>query len=220
MPLLELQQGPQSLSRFGVLGTYAEALSRFVTHVGFSAATAESLETGHITRAVHMRPPLETDGLFEVHAAAHIPLTNSEMKEIEAWMEEIADEYEVAGVANSSRKQYTIAPPWEDVRDAHTGVRRYRRYSCAGFVLDGHRQVEIELLNLDEDSLPEVDREIPAAVYAVDQSNPQILAQFGLDGKGPWRLVLPGYVMRALDRSSEEIRSTPYQANEGDELMP
>ncbi len=160
---------------------------------------------------------------MDVHVAAHIPLTNSEMKEMEVWMEEIADEYADAGVKGKKnwREQYFITPPWKDVHDNNTGVRRYRRYSCAGFVLDGHRQIDIQLLNLD--ALPEVGRDAIAAAYANEAGEtPDLsqLIQFGLEGEGPWPLALPGYVIRALDRSSEEIRSAPYQAKEGDELMP
>lgn len=113
------------------------------------------------------------------------------------------------------RDQYIIDPPYKDECDPNTGVRRYRRYSCAGFVIDGYRQVNIELLQLDASSLPEVDRQTIESAYA--GVSRELLDQFGLHGDGPWRIILAGYVLHALDRSTDDIHKQPYKAQSGDE---
>lgn len=216
MPLHDLSQEGR-LCRFDILG-YCRDQTRFVTHVGFCSGDIERLEPNHATKWVHMRPPLSEGDDIQVHAAGFIPLTNEEINELAAWIEERKDEYRTAR-ALSGCEQYVISPAWEDVRDNNTGVHRYRRYSCAGFVLDGHLQVEIELLETDADSLPEVSRESLELAYGRIR-DPHSVMRFGLSGEGPWRIVLPGYVIRALNRSEDEIRSEPYRAAPGDECIP
>ena len=122
-------------------------------------------------------------------------------------------------LSNNSTRQYVIHPPWQDHRDRNTGVVRYRRYSCAGFVLDAYEQIGIPLLETEEQSLPEVTSEAVEAAYPKPFENPGLLPRFGLQGNGPWRVVLAGYVLHALDRSKADIREKPYPAQEGDEIF-
>ena len=148
---------------------------------------------------------------MRAHVAGRVPLDTPEITLIGTWIEKIADELSTI----SRRKQYRIDPPWEDVTDLNTGVRRYRRYSCAGFVIDAHRIVGIELLNLEEASRPEVHAQTLRSVYPTAAHRD--LQDFGLHGDGPWRVVLPGYVIHSLNRPGDEIRSQPYQVQPGNE---
>lgn len=214
MPTINLEDG-QFLSRYDVLGTHADREPRFVMHVGLHDADNRSVEVGDHVSAIHMRPPLELGGTIEVHVAGHVPLRTDEIREISAWIEEIRDEYSTHNPDMAD--QFVIDPPWEDEVDQNTGVRRYRRYSCAGFVLDGHREVDIELLEIGVDALPKVDRHTITAAYPQFDGRLELLGQFGLQGDGPWRIVLAGYVLHALARSTEQIRQEPYQAQSGDE---
>ena len=218
MPALELANEPHSFSRYDVMGEYADTQHGFVGHVGLLDADSQDLSAGSDAIAVHMRPPLARGKTIVVHVAGRVPLTNNEIKVIAAWTEEIADEYDANEVSGAGgwRRQYIIHPPWEDERDPITRVRRYRRYSCAGFVLDAYLQVEIELLETDPDRLPEVDRQTIDAAYPQAVGNPKLLAEFGLQNVGPWRIVLGGYVLHALDRPTEDIRNSPYKAQPDD----
>jgi len=222
MPTIDLEKGPQSLSRYDVIGQCDEQGTRFVTHVGLLGTDDRLVEVGNEVNAVHMVPPLQQGKPMKAHVAGHVPLTNDEIKEISAWIQEVADEYHGSG-ADSWRHQYVIDPPWKDKTDPNTGTRRYRRYSCAGFVLDSHCQVDIELLKLssdatvDQDALPDVDKEKIAAAYPVDEMSPRLLGHFGLTGDGPWRIVLPGYILHALDRPTDLQRQEPYHPRSGDE---
>lgn len=215
MPAIDLEQGPQTLSLYDVVGRRAEGQAHFVTHVGFHAADNQSVEAGGDVSAVHMRPPLKQGEPIKVHVAGHVPFTNDEKKEISVWIEEIKDEYHKEGIRG--RKQYVIHPPWRDECDSNTDVRRYRRYSCAGFVLDGHCQVDIELMQIDADALPDVNRPTIISAYPLAGQHPELLYENGLEGDGPWKVVLAGYVLHALSRPTDQIRQEPYQAQEGDE---
>jgi hypothetical protein len=44
--------------------------------------------------------------------------------------------------------------------------------------------------------------------------------ELGIPGDGPWRVVLAGYVMNALDRPESAIRSLRYSPRPGDEFFP
>ena len=205
----------QKLGRFDVVGKHSAGSSGFVAHVALHNADGCEINYDQIVDVVHMGPPLENDRRMNAHVAGQVPLTTDEITRIEAWIEKIVDEYqrEKAG----RRRQYTIDPPWEDYRDPNTGVRRYRRFSCAGFVLKAHSQVDIELLRIDKQALPKVDKQLVAAAYPDAARNPDRLQRFGIQGDGPWRIVLAGYVLHALNRTSEEIRQGPYQAQPGNE---
>lgn len=221
MPSLDLEQGPKSLSRYDVVGEHGKRPNRFVTHVALHYGDKCLVEADEEVSAVHMRPPLKQDDAMSAHVAGQVPLTNDEIKELDAWIEEVADEYHTANIHHSRNRQYIIDPPWEDQNDPNTGVRRYRRYSCTGFVLDAHMQVEIALLPIDanEDvdvqSLPLIDRSTIVSAYGENPSTGR-LHRWGLSGNGPWRLALAAYVMHALNRSTTEIRQKPYRPQEGD----
>jgi len=209
MPDIDLTQGPKNLSRYDVVGERAEGQTLFVKHAGLLDEESQSVKMGDEVRVLHMGPPLE-QGTIKVHVVGRVPLRNDEIKIISTWFEKIVDEY-----PRLPERQYVIHPPWKDEYDQNTGVRRYRRYSCVGFVLDSHSQVDIELLQIDKGSLPDV---YPKTIKLTYGLNPgPLLSEFGLEGDGPWKVVLAGYVLHALKRTTKQIRQEPYQAQEGDE---
>jgi len=212
MPAIDLTQGPRTLSRYDVVGERAEGRTYFVIHVGLLDEDSQSVEAGDEVSAVHMRPPLKQGEAIKVHVAGHVPLSNDEIKKISTWIKKIADEY-----PRSAASQFIIDPPWKDEYDPNTGVRRYRRYSCAGFVLDSHRQVNLNLLKIDKDALPHVELPTIISAYPDAERHASLLPYWGLGGNGPWKVVLAGYVLNALNRPTDQIRQEPYQAKEGDE---
>jgi hypothetical protein len=214
MPAFDLSTTPHSTLRYDVIGQTRFTEDRFVTHVALSDSDISSLRHGANVSVTHMGPPLE-GAWMSAHALGSVPLTNEERHEIEAWIHETEDEYYLT--AKSPIQQYWIHPPWKDRRDPNTGVRRHRRYSCAGFALDAHRQVGIDLLDIQDSNLP------PVGIEQIEKAYPNIprslLCRFGLTGDGPWRVVLAGYVLHALDRSTNSIRSQPYTPQPGDEYF-
>ena len=215
MPTFDLLQGPQTLARYDVIGEHSANSPRFVRHIALYNADGDEVNHGQRLDVVHMGPPLEPNGKIRAHVAGRVPLTSAEIARIEVWIEKRIDEYRES--KPDAGRQYIIDPPWKDELDTNTGVRIYRRFSCAGFVLDAHLQVDIELLVMDKQALPEVDEQTLASGYPHAVRKWDRIADFGMEGEGPWRIVLAGYVLHALNRSGEEIRHEAYQAQVGDE---
>ena len=218
MPAINLVQKPKTLSRYDVVGEQSEREALFVKHVALLNEDNRFTQMGDEVRVVHMGPPLEQEKAIKVHMAGHVPFTNDDIKEVSCWIDEITDEYNDRGV--DPRKQYVIHPAYKDECDPNTGVRRYRRFSCAGFILAGHLEVDIELLQIDDESLPNVEWATIISAYPDAERRRQQLHKYGLEGDGPWKVVLPGYVLHALNRAEDQIRQKPYLANEGDEVFP
>ena len=95
------------------------------------------------------------------------------------------------------------------------GVHFHELLNAIGRIF--HHQVNIELLNIDEGVLPDVDKQTIISAYPNVGRNSERLRRFGLEGDGPWRVVLAGYVLHALNRPTIQIRREPYQAQHGDE---
>lgn len=217
MPAFDLAEQVATLSRFDVVGQHSETPPSFVKHVALLNTDERAVGCEDTVHVVHMGPPLETDRQLSADVSGRIPLTNDEINSIKTWIAKVEDEYQT--VNDGRWNQYVIDPPWKDICDENTGVRRYRRYSCAGFVLYAHRRVDVSLLMIDKEELPEVSRETLEVVYPGFFRDPDLLNRFGLQGDGPWRVVLAGYVLHALDRTSDEIRAEPYLAQSGDEFF-
>lgn len=216
MPCHDLETGPQTVMRFDVVGQYSASANRFLAHVCLLDSDSVAFSAGALVKVAHMKPPAQRGDLQTGHVACYVPLTNDQIRDISIWLDEIMDEYKAANV----KEQYVIHPPWQDKNDPLTGTRRFRRYSCAGFVIDSHNQVGLDLLDINEDALPEVNyQQIASAYPLIASANRNLLGKFGLEGDGPWRIVLAGYVMHSLNRSNDEILSGPYRAKAGDELF-
>lgn len=212
MPTCDIEQGPQTISKYDVVGERAGEQTRFVRHVALFAEDKRSVKMGDQVAVFHMGPPIEKSTI-NVHMAGNVPLTNDDIKIISAWYDKFQDESR-----RPKWRQYVIHPPWKDEYDSKTRIPRYRRYSCAGFVLDGYLQVNIELLDIDENVLPEVDRKTLETAYPDFEQHPSFLRYLGIeDGKEEWSVVLAGYVLHALNRPTDQIRQGPYQAQKGDE---
>ncbi len=115
-----------------------------------------------------------------------------------------------------------IAPHIDPVR-APDGTVICHRFSCAGLVIESYREIDIPLLHTDAESLPAVPLETLVRQYPDLESllkNPRVREAYGIPGDGPWPVVLAGYVMNAMNRTEEEIRSTPHKAEAGDEFFP
>lgn len=215
MPAFDLAKRTARLRRFDIVGDHSETSPRFVKHVALVNADDCDVSSGDTLDVAHMRPPLQTNGNLNAHVAGSIPLTPDEIKGIELWIATVEDEY----LAEKARtpEQYVIDPPWDDIRNKDTGVLRYWRFSCAGFVLFAHLQVEITLLVIDKQALPEVTWQTLEAAYPREIRHPDLRERLGLPGNGPWRVLLAGYVLHAMNRSSDKIRAEPYLAQAGDE---
>lgn len=224
MPAKDLATDPCDLARYDVLAQRAPA-SRFIRHLALIEQDHPGAGGGVRVPATHMSPPFRIGEDLDVDAMGSVPLSRDETRAMETWISGMNDEYSRQSFSDDG-EQYTAHPAWEDVRSgANQGVVRYRRYSCAGFVVDAYREVGIALLpmardrhgtHLDESRLPLVSRATVARNYPAATRYPELLERWGLRGPGPWPVLLPGYVLHALDRAESEIRSGPYTPAEGD----
>lgn len=215
MPAFAFSRQPQPARRYDVIGVHSATLSGFVRHVALFNNDGGTVCVDQDVDVVHMGPPLDRHGKAKASVMGVVPLTNDEVREIEIWIAGIDDEYARSRVP--PLRQYIIKPPWQDWPP--NGVRRYRRYSCAGFVLDAYRRVDIHLLELDEQSLPPVDKNTLCAAYP-EAANPRRHPRLDLPATGPWRIVLAGYVLHALNRDQQQIRQSSYRAQPGNEQFP
>lgn len=179
-----------------------------VSHVGLLAAAAE-IVAGANVRANHMKPPPELPGVFVAHAVGWLDTwTEQDSIALDVWLQEL--QTQIAVEPNSVT--YIAAP--SVIRDEGGTERAVSlRFSCAGFVAEAYREGAGVRLVVDDADLPEVDRPTLERVW-----NPQIVrlgARYGLGGSGPWRVLLPGYLLRAvmLSRSALPFRpKTPADA--------
>ena len=102
-----------------------------------------------------------------------------------------------------ARSQYVVAPHVREEK-ADDGTTKYRRFSCAGFVIEAYREAAINLLMTEAAELPDVGLNTLLQQYP-DHARalllPPMRKKAGLEGEGPWRVVLAGYVLNSLDRS-------------------
>ncbi len=230
MPGYKLQETTTSRAqRFSVVGTYAQPnRDRFVRHVALLRDDCE-LYFGSLATVRHTLPPIvagehssqvlpQAYGQCAVHVVAYLEdLTADEAAGIETTLADIDVQTQLIGPA-PALSHYVVDPPVLWVIDNVTGTKRFRKFSCVGFVLECYQEgAGICLLNLDG-QFPPVDIETLAAVYGNPVRNEKLRQRFGLTGPGEeWRIVVPGYVMHSLARTSSEVRQLPYAARSADE---
>ncbi len=154
----------------------------------------------------------ETPGPADVVGRAE--LTDDEQNKVRVFVEKHLAEHEAL---SRTREGYSAHPHCKEVRDGDVVV--ITRFSCAGFVFEAYRAARITLLDLS--SMPEVSLDTLAVAYGVAllERGP-IRERCGLCGDGPWPVMLPGYLLHALNRDGESIRNTPHRPQPGEEHFP
>ena len=225
MPAQKLCPGEAvTASAYSIVGTYSKpADAQFARHVAILAEESP-LESGKAATVWHMGPPLvsgeksrETQGAklqCPVHLAGNTPLDLDDKEGIEDWLEEVDKE----PPPNNPFKRFVVRPHWNWHTAPETGRPLYRRFSCAGFVLECYRSIGIDLVNTEERDLPNVDFDMLVEAYP-EIAREKVFArqgltrdELGIPGEGPWRIVLAGYVFHALDAiTDEDAKSRTYR---------
>ena len=208
----------EKAARFSVIGMYlADSGTSFVQHVAILRDDAELRYAMQGVRVCHMGPPLvagaQSAGVAqpeECTCAAHligdVELDAEEIEGVKTWLVEVDKEIR----PTNKLRQYIVDPPMKWV-EAENKTRLYRRFSCAGFVLECYRSVDIDLIRVaDAERLPEVDLETVARAYGDSVRRETLRSRLGIPGDGPWRIVLAGYIMHALNRTDHLIRQIPH----------
>lgn len=219
MPASRLRtNASERIPKFSVVGKYlADTGTLFVQHVALLRADAEIRYATADVPVWHMGPPLVAGPLSAmnarrnatctIHLAGTVDLDAQDMEGIETWLAEADKENRPLGLL----PQYIAHPPVLWVV-AENGIPLYRRFSCAGFVMECYRSVDINLIDdSNHERLPELDLETLANAYGDSVRKNERREQLGISGAGPWRIVLAGYVMHALDRPDAAIRNSPHK---------
>jgi hypothetical protein len=211
MPVVRL--GQHSGTRFDIVGSCDGGTSA-VTHVGMLAAAVQ-LTAGASVTVLQMsrRPQLDPPSGMDAHVVAALPLTRDEAAALEEWIEGIR--------TIISRCSYFASPAATADRDPETQIVRGWKFSCAGFVVTAYKAADIHLV-VDESEIPplEFDKVILAWSHIMgdrtENAQRQLLSAFGLKGTGPWRVLLPGYLLHACKDGS----TRPYSPGPEDISFP
>lgn len=219
MPAQRLDNTPITVRRFDVAAQDSGDIPEFVRHIGLAQRHQQGVTRKNAALTlIHMGPPLSKHALaLEIDATATAALTANETMQIRAFIDELQLEY----AAQEARgfRQYVIHP------HATEPDRQFpfRRFNCAGFVVEAYRDAGIELVQLDDGSLPRVSLETLKRAYpdqAKSLERKKLRATLGLDGDGPWPVLLAGYVINAMARLAPLIRNVPFVPSIGDEFFP
>jgi hypothetical protein len=173
-----------------------------VSHVGLLAAPAE-VDGGAKALTNHMGPPLALPGEMLAHAVGWLDTwTEQDCIVLDVWLRELETQISI----DPQSVTYVAAP--SVVRDEGGTERPVSlKFSCAGFVAEAYREGVGVRLVVDDAELPEVDRATLERVW--DPRTVRIGARYGLGGDGPWRVLLPGYLLRAVTRPRVELPFRP-----------
>lgn len=219
MPAFRLSDQPVSVGRFDEFGQDSESVPQFVRHVGLCGEERNGLQANEAVALVHMGPPpSRADGFVQSIGSAG--LTVDEINEIGVFVDERSSEYE-ASRRRDPKQQYVVHPHAKPVT-SNDGTVICTRFSCAGFVIEAYNAVEIPLIPDDEDSFPKSD------VETLVRADPDLERSLrsparkivGLEGDGPWPVVLAGFVVNSLRRSVDEIRHEPDVPQTDDAYFP
>ena len=221
MPAQRLSNDPVSVGKYDVAGVDADSpmLPNFVRHVGLFGDERKELRRNEQLPLVHMGPPLGVnEGEIPVHAVGTAGLSTDDILQVQVFVDDRAGEYEAAKIRNP-RAQYCVIPHAEP-HEEPDGTVTYWKFSCAGFVIEAYRYVDLDLLVTDQERLPPVDVDLIEAAYPGIFDSARRRERYNLRGDGPWKIVLAGYVINALDRPVDAIRGIPYQPVSGDGFFP
>ena len=211
------------LERFDVVGQDSGSVRDFVRHLGLSLEARDGISCGETVAVRHMGPPIENPGKMCADSIGTAALTVDEANQIKIYLDEVEAEYDAALLRPNRFQQYVIVPhikPWL----AKDGTILWLRFSCVGFVIESYREADIDLVNDSEGCLWPVylktlDQAYPD-FHLTQKDQPKLREYLGIPGKGPWRVMLAGYVLHALNRTKDDIRRGPYSPHENDAIFP
>lgn len=217
MPSYRVEGSTLSLSIFDVVGQDGDE-SGFIAHTGL-VESAGSQSAARI-RVFDMGPPLHGQGCSG-HVRANVvgsaTLTDDEVQKIKTFVNRHANEHlaflQFSGsqLIEAVPQMYCIHPHASPFCEDDGRYARMR-FSCAGFVFEAYKKARIRLLDLKD--LPMVDIAVIRLAYSLQvrlmEARRIGLEALGLEGSGPWPVLLCGYLFHTLNRDADDIRHEPY----------
>ncbi len=223
MPSYRVAGSTLSLSIFDVVGQDADE-SGFIGHVGL-AKSAGSQNPAKIP-VLDMGPPLHGQGVpsyVRANVAGSATLTDDEVQKVKTFVDRHANEHSVflqfstSQLINAAPQMYCVHPHATPFYE-NDGRYARMRFSCAGFVFEAYKKARIKLL--DSNNLPMVNITVIRLAYPEQvrlMENGRISPEaLGLEGSGPWPVLLCGYLFHALNRDADVIRYGPHTPNIAD----
>lgn len=125
---------------------------------------------------------------------------------MEAWKEDLRTQIGELEPPSTKWAEYTVLPAVKVETDSQTRRPTRYRFSCAGFVRECYRVGAG--ISLIREPLPLVSLDLLEQIYEQSLS-PQHLVAAGLHGEGPWRVLLPGYLLHALASATPRDPQAP-----------
>ncbi len=217
MPSFRVNGTTLSLSIFDVVGQDGDE-SGFIGHTGL--AESAGLQSAAKIPVLDMGPPLHGQGCLghiRGDVVGSTTLTHDEVQKIRTFVDRHKNEHLVFLQFNTGQlikaapQMYCVHPhtsPFYEDDGRYTRMR----FSCAGFVFEAYKKARIKLL--DSNDLPMVDIAVIRLAYPgqvrLIESGRTSLETLGLEGDGPWPVLLCGYLFHALNRDANVIRKEPY----------
>ena len=206
---------------YAVVGMYSppHVTGGFVQHVAILRERRQLNFGATNVEVWHMVPPLIV-GPFTVaaaggdllcpvvHVAGVVDLDPDDCEGIQTWLSIVEKENRPYGRVSNFR-QYIVKPhmDWERAKETNRPI--YRKFSCAGFVVECYASVGLNLISLPEDTYLEVDLQTLIRAYP-EAARESMRERYGIAGNGPWRILMPGYVFHAMDREPGVVRVVAY----------
>lgn len=216
MPIRESPYSNGEGSPFDLLAFNNSDASYFIRHIGLRGPEDETDSAKSPPSMYHMSPPIMLEEIedLEPDHSFFADLEISHIRKLETFI--ASHKLQVDAAKRRPRggtdwDEYIVLPHWQ--RSGDDGPT-FRRYSCAGFVFEAYKWAEITLVKADE--LPDVDYHIVSPIYLrgkSKESTKRIRSEYGLSGEGPWKILLPGYIVHSFLRDSPSIISGPLMAN-------
>lgn len=181
-----------------------------VSHVGVLEREYDIAHDDEVS-AFHVLGPksdVELPGAMNAHAVGWLELDDVEQSRVADWLEQLRADWE-----NGSTKIYYMAcPAWTPVVEQVNSRQKMRKFSCAGFVWCCFKESLAIDVVVGEAELPEVDIETLKRVWTRISEDERKARRY-LQGPGPWRVLLPGYLFHALKLARASL---PYQPTTAD----
>ena len=229
MPAFRLESNLVELALFDIVVQDSPHKPNFAQHIALHWDSYVKLgpDVGSVVKILHMGPPIETSDKLVVNSVGMANLSAAERKQVETWVKRNVDDADPPWMDVARYEQYVIRPHVSWWVNENKKFQRNRRFSCVGFVLMAYQE-GCGLVLIDTESRPLIGAESVKEAYRhlfpehdFDTLRKKLSPRYkwGVDGDGPWPVVLPGHVLHSLSRSSDEIREGPYQPKAGDEYF-
>ncbi|HLJ95889.1 MAG TPA: hypothetical protein VKU02_22125 [Gemmataceae bacterium] len=246
MPSMILDRAGQAVPNLSVVGSRWND-SRFVKHVAL-LPPLEIMETGEPPTIAYGRRPVtlapSDDNPYKVihvrgeqgfcidhhirpYVLAWLEGTDSTaaMKALKTVIDEILvrihlRDLKISWSAHTSR----VILRNRTLKDVGTNKPISWSFSCAGFAVWCFEKATGTQLLVDDDALPPVPLEAILEPYELDSLETQHLLQelqkMNLSHPGPWKIVLPGYLIHSLSRPTTQVHNVPYTPAIDDAYYP